>query len=315
MSLFSSRQVFLVTGLVVGLLLGLVYTWGIAPVEFVNTHPALLRTDYRWTWVRLAALSYAADGDLARARARLDMLEQEDVAGAIEDLIEEYAAAGRPADTLRSLTTLAQALDVRTPAMLVYLHTPGAPPPTRTPSPTPTSTPTPTITPTPTPTFTPTPTPTFTPTPTAELTGTLTTPTPTPTLTPTLTLTPTPTPPLPYRLQLSEQEQICAPGQAPRIELIVRSERGAQVAGIEVWLMWPGGADRAVTGLKPQSGAGYVDFNAEPGVSYTLGTTELGMPLVTGLQIEPCPAEEDQEPVMGSWRIELAPRPPATREP
>ena len=42
MSVFSSRQVLLVTGLVIGLLLGLVYTWGIAPVEFVNTHPALL---------------------------------------------------------------------------------------------------------------------------------------------------------------------------------------------------------------------------------------------------------------------------------
>ena len=95
----------------------------------------------------------------------------------------------------------------------------------------------------------------------------------------------------------------------------MRNERGAQVAGVEVWLMWPGGADRAVTGLKPQNGVGYVDFGAELGVNYTLGTSELAMPLVTNLQIEPCPVVEDEEPVMGSWRILLSPLPPATPGP
>jgi len=312
---FSSHQVFLVVGLVLGLLLGLVYTWGIAPVELVNTYPALLRADHRWTWVRLTALSYVVDGDLERARARLEGLDHEDVAGALEALIEEYAAAGRPASVLRSLAALAQELDVHTPAMLVYLHTPAPPLPTRTPTPTPTFTPTPSRTPTPTPTPTPTFTPTSTPTPTPEMTGTPPTATPTRTPTPTLTLTPTPTPPLPYRLQLTQQEQICEPGLAPHIEVIVETEQGAPVAGMEIWLMWPGGADRAVTGLKPQHGEGYVDFAAEPDVSYTLGTGELGAPLVTGLQIERCPVGEGEEPMIGSWRILLSPRPPATGEP
>jgi hypothetical protein len=114
---------------------------------------------------------------------------------------------------------------------------------------------------------------------------------------------------------LTEQGQICEPDQAPRIEVVVRNERGAQVAGVEIWLMWPGGADRAVTGLKPQSGIGYVDFGAEPGVNYTLGTSELAMPLIAGLQIEPCPVAEGEEQVMGSWRILLSPLPPATPEP
>ena len=80
MSGFSARQVALIVGLVVGLVLGLGYIWGIAPIELVNTYPALLRTDYRWDWGRMTALSYVADGDLARARARLDGLKQEDVA-------------------------------------------------------------------------------------------------------------------------------------------------------------------------------------------------------------------------------------------
>ena len=101
MSLFSPRQVVLVISLVIGLLLGLVYTWGISPVEFSDTRPALLRSDHRSTWVRMAALSYMTDGDLARVRARLEGLDREDIAGALEALIEEYYAKRKsPAERL-----------------------------------------------------------------------------------------------------------------------------------------------------------------------------------------------------------------------
>jgi len=80
-----------------------------------------------------------------------------------------------------------------------------------------------------------------------------------------------------------------------------------------VWLTWPGGADRAVTGLKPQGGAGYADFSAGQGVSYALSIGELGVPLVTDLQLEPCPAQKGKEPLLGSWRIVLKRQPPETR--
>ncbi len=304
MSTLSSLRAAPIIGLVIGPALGLAYTWVIAPVELVNTYPALLRTDYRWDWVRLAALSYVADGDMERVRARLNGLKHEDVAGAMRALIEEYTAAGRSADILRRLTTLAEALDVHTPAMLVYLRTPTSPPlvPVSTPSLTPTLTPS--RTPTPSCTPSPTATPTLTPPPTPHAFSPLSTPTIEPTGTP---LPPTPTPPLLSRLRVVEQEQICEPGQRVHIEVVVRDERGAGVAGVEIWLTWPGGADRAVTGLKPQHGAGYADFNAEPGVSYALSIGELGMPLVTGLRIEPCPVEEGENPLMGSWRIVLGP--------
>jgi hypothetical protein len=321
---FSTRYAALAVGLVVGLALGLVYTWVISPVELVNTTPMLLRTDYRLSWVRLAALSYVADGDLERARLRLDGLEREDVANAIQALIEEYAAAGRPADELRGLTTLAEAFDVHTPAMLVYLYAPTASPPasvgasSRTATPTPTarlSSPlphmsTPDASPSP---IIPTPRPTLTPTPGPDAGTPLFAPTAEPESTPPA---PTPTPPLLARLRLVEQELICQPEQTPHIEVEVRDEDGAGLTGVEVWLMWPGGADRAVTGLKPQKGAGYVDFITEQGspgsVSYALGVGELGIPLVSGLQVEPCPEQEGEETVLGSWRIVLGPRSPET---
>jgi len=310
---FSARRVSPIIGLAIGLALGLAYTWIVAPVELVNTRPVLLRTDYRRDWVRLVALSYVADGNLERARERLDGLRHEDVAEATQALIEEFAAAGRSADTLRRLTALAQALDVHTPAMLVFLHTAGSSPPssTYTPSlmPTSTATPTPTYTPTtrasPLSTI-PAPEPTHTPTPNAA--SSLATPASESTRTP--SPSPTPTPSLLSRLQLAKREQVCQPGQAPRIEVVVRDEHGAGLSGVAVWLMWSDGADRAVTGLKPQNGAGYADFNTERGVSYALGIGELRMPLVTDLRIEPCPTDEDQEPLMGSWFVVLEPRLP-----
>lgn len=293
MSHLSSRRAALVIGLAVGLALSLVYTWAIAPVELVSTYPALLRTDYRRDWIRLVALSYVAGGDLERARARLDGLDQQDVTDVMPALIEEYASAGRPADMLRRLTALAEALDVYTPVMLVYLHTPTSPPtPTSTPSPTPTCTCTPMRTPTP------------------HVSSPLATPTRKPTRTP-RPLTPTPTPPPPF--QLTQQEQICEPEQTPHIEVVVRDEHGAGLDGVVVWMTWPGGADRAVTGLKPRHGAGYADFNAEPDVGYTFSIGELGMPLVTDLRIEPCPAQKGKEPLPGSWRIVIEHRLPETQ--
>ena len=309
MSPSSARWIAATVGLALGLALALVYTWLIDPVELINTYPALLRDDHRQDWIRLAALSYAADGDIERARSRLEGLDQEDVTAAVGATIEEYASSGRAAGILRRLTALAQAFDVHTPAMLVYLYTP-----TRPPSPTHTPTPLPSPTHTPSPTYTPFPTPTSTRT---------RTPTPyalSPLSTPTATSTPTALPPTPTTVpgpshEVTRQEQICETGETPHIEVVVEDGDGKELAGVEIWLMWASGADRAVTGLKPGDGAGYVDFSAEAGVSYTLGIGELGMPLVADLQIDPCPygLGEDGEPPLGSWHIVIEKRPVEAR--
>jgi len=319
-----TRRAASLTGLLVGVALGLLYTWVINPVEIVNTYPALLRTDLRWDWVRLAALSYVVNDDLEQARTRLEGLRYEDVSGAIQALIEDYAAAGLPADTMRRLTTLAEALDVHTPAMLVYLHTPASssPTPIHTPPPTttPTSSPTPTPSPTPIPLSTSTSTPNPSQTPTPPTLSPLSTPTPEPTVP---SPTPTPTPPLLVRLQLARKDSSCQPTQAGRIEVVVKDEHGDEVPGVTVWLTWPGGADRAVTGLKSQGGAGYADFAVEKGVNYTLSVGELGRPLVTNLRIASCEPEggrqddneeKAEEPWTSSWRILLEPPPIETEE-
>jgi hypothetical protein len=108
-------------------------------------------------------------------------------------------------------------------------------------------------------------------------------------------------------LRLAEEEQLCDAGPPLRIEVLVEDQDGQGVPGVAVWLTWPDGADRAVTGLKPEKGTGYADFNADEGVTYAISVGELAMPLVTGLRLESCPVEDDEEAFLGSWRILLAP--------
>lgn len=259
---------------IVGLILGLVYTWLIDPVELYNTTPALLRTDYRHDWVRMAALGYVADEDMDRAMARLKGLDHEDIQAALAALIETYALQGAPARTMRALSRLAQQMGVETPAMLVYLGTPSWEPDVS-----------PYLT-----TPAPSPSPGATPPP------------PIPTATPTPFLSPLPIP-SPYRV--ISQTLICT-GTVPQLQVVVQavsqedpSEEPTPLPGVVLWLTWPGGADRAITGLRPQIDPGYADFTLQPEVPYALSVGALDAPILSNLTVQPCPGTSQG----GSWRI------------
>lgn len=292
----TSRSSFLALaiGAVLGLVLGLVYAWRIAPVELYNTTPSLLRSDYRHEWIRLAALNYVVDGDLERAQARLEDLPRGDVQTALAALIESYAAQGRTAETMRALSRLAQRLGVQTPAMAVYLGTDSDTPPA--PSASPTSSPTATE-----------------PPPTAIVL-------PTPTSTPIPFVSPLPVP-SPHRV--ISQTLVCE-GEPPALQVLVRSAREGEdeddadegddaltpTAGVVLWLTWPGGADRAVTGLRPEVDPGYADFTLEADIPYALSVGEPNAPVLSNLMVQPCTDEKSGDGGPGSWRVvvEIAPR-------
>jgi len=102
--------------------------------------------------------------------------------------------------------------------------------------------------------------------------------------------------------------KLCDPEEPLHIEVIVQDENGEGVPGVVVWLTWAQGADRAVTGLKPNEGYGYVDFDAEVNTAYSISLGQLGMPIVSGLELEYCPMEDGYwEPYAGSWQLLLAP--------
>jgi hypothetical protein len=197
------RWLSLLIGLGLGLAVGLVYTWVLNPVQFYNTVPADLRSEYKEQWILLAAAAYRQDGDLDRALVRLSRLNDDKIGQTVTELTERYIQTGKSAARIRVLAALADALGARTDEMLPYLIAPSpavTDTPAATPTPVPSETPadTPVSTPMPSPTLVQPDTPTYTPAPIASPTPSPTlvqpdTPTPSPTLVPPDTPTPTPT--------------------------------------------------------------------------------------------------------------------------
>ena len=272
------RWLFVLLGLALGLTVGLVYAWVLNPVQYYDAAPVDLQPTHKENWILLIAAAYRQDGDLDRALSRLSDLADPGIGQTTAALTERDIAAGKSAVRIRALASLADALGARTNAMMIYLATPEPTlffTPTPQP-PTPTTTPAPTATDTPT--ATPTPTPTTTPTRTSS---------PTPTIHPTATRRPTPTLPPPYLLETSRR--ICtAEGMTPRIEIVVQTQDGAGIPGSEIWVTWSGGAERFLTGLKPELGLGYADFEMAADLTYAVAVGEPTNTIARGLTVESC---------------------------
>ncbi len=267
--------------LILGLALGLAYAWLVAPVEFTSANPVHVEARYKEVWIVMVAEAYQVNGDWDRARARLDSLSDPNLEQTVTALFDRYSADGQN-DPARALARLAVRLGARTAAMMIYLATP-------------------IVTPTPRPT--PTLVATRTPTPTS------TEPLPTPTdsfsfPTPTRTATPTP------EFVVVNRDRMCPASGTPQIRVIVQNADGLGLPGVDVWITWDGGADRFVTGLKPESGIGYGDFDMESGVSYRVGAgSQSALALVSGLRADPCTVPGGGEG-RTSWNVVLRPASP-----
>lgn len=296
---------FLLLGLLLGLASALGYTWGLNPVQFYNTAPVDLRTQHKENWILGVAAAYRYDGNLDRALSRLVGLQDPQIGQTVATLTEQYIQAGRSATRIRALAALADALGARTEGMMIYLATP---------EPTLffTSTPAP-ATPTPVSTAAPADTPTPTNAPAR-------TPTATPTPRPLATRRPTATSLPPFYLE--SRQRICDPDEpSSRIEITVQTEEGAGIPGIEIWVTWSGGVDRFLTGLKPERGLGYADFDMTLGLVYAVAVGDPALPVITLLRVEPC-QPGDENSLLASWRLVIVasseafiPTPPATASP
>lgn len=280
---------YLLTGLVLGVVMGLVYSWVIAPVEYVDAAPGSLREDFKDQYRALVAAAYLANGDLARAIARLEQLDDPNIARTVAIQAQRSLAEGRPEAEARALGLLAVALGqgptpVVTLAPITQLDASATSEPAATVSPTPlialTETP-PSL-----------PGDALTPTPTVR--------TPPPTSTPLPSRTPTPTPGAPFILQ--DIQLVCNPNLGGAlIQVEARDAAGQPVPGVEILVLWDGNEDRFFTGLKPELGLGYADFTMTPGVTYLLRLAEGGQP-VPDLTPSECD-REDGERYWGSWLL------------
>jgi hypothetical protein len=261
----------LFVGVAIGLALGLTLTWVVWPVQYYDTDPVDLQPEHKEDYIVLVGSTYAVDGDLARAEARLAKLEEKDIGSMVAGLVESYLREGRDVEETRSLAKLADALGVSTSAMLVYIATP---------TPLPTFTPEgPSVALGPPPPMVPTPTPPAT----AGLPGATTTPE--------------------AVFNLVEERRFCEDQGGGRILVYVRDEEGQGLSNVRITISWPESEDEFFTGLKPEEDPGYADFAIQQGMMYNLVIA--GAESVEGLNTEfsaaDCPNTE--QPVPSSWRL------------
>lgn len=247
--------------LILGFGLGLTYAWVISPVKFVDTDPRLLRSDFKDRFRSVISAAYASDGDLERARARLNLLGDPDPAQALSAQAQRMLASGESAVSVQQVALLASALqgqviaNTETPIPTDSFETPFQP----------------VIEITATATNEPVESP-----PPVE-TEAASTEIPQLTSTPKPTRTPTPTLGAPY--QLVGQDTICEPDLAEGLlQIYVTNVRRKQVPGAEIIVTWNNGEEHIFTGLKPEISNGYADYLMTPGVSYSVRMADGGTP-------------------------------------
>lgn len=305
---------YLLTGLIIGLLLGALYARFIQPVEYVDTSPASLRADFKDRQRALIAAAYAATGDLVRAQARLGLLQDADVFRALTEQAQRTLAENGSGEEARSLGLLAIALGQAPPGPALAYTLPPASPTLFTPPAMETALPADTEeppTPFPTVTLLSAGEPSETPAPleTATLAPEVAAPTPSETLPPTPTSAPlparsaTPIPGAPFALV--RIEKLCDQRlDRPLVQIEAQTAAGKPAPGIPVIVTSASGEERFFTGLKPEIGPGYADFSPAPGVVYTLRVGEDGQPLpdLTAAQCQ----DANNQTYWGAWLLVFA---------
>jgi hypothetical protein len=279
---------YLLTGIVIGLVMGLAYSWIVSPVRYINAPPYALRQDYKDEYRALIAAAFVNSHDLARAQGRLAELHDDESAQSVTIKAQQALAEGYPDEEVSALGILALALGQGlTPKPLEVIATIA-------------STPIPAI-------VDGTPTPLFIE-PTAS-------PADTGSIEPMSQSFPQTS--LPYLTSesssivdstadpgdtfiLQERRLVCNGGQPePLIQVQLVDAAGQPVPGIELSVRWEGGEDHFFTGLKPEIGMGYGDFRMTPNEIYSVQAVNNGQ-VINDLKAPEC-TSEDGSTYWGSW--------------
>jgi hypothetical protein len=108
------RSWYLLSGLVLGLVIGLIYAWLVNPIVYSHATPAGLQADDQDSYRSMIAQVYAVTGDLDRAKLRLAVLEDDNPVFALGSQAQRCMAGGNTEEA-RSLALLASALQSDTP--------------------------------------------------------------------------------------------------------------------------------------------------------------------------------------------------------
>ncbi len=264
---------YLLTGAVLGIALGLFYSWVVSPVKYVDAPPYALRADFKDEYRALIASAYMYSHDLLRAQDRLSLLRDEDVAETLTMQAQRSLAEGRPESEVQALSLLAVEVDhAATPAISATQTTggsvwlPGVNANTGS---------------------------------TAEPAGNVASGTAT-SAGHAPEARPTPVGGVAYIL--TDIQLVCNSNQSePLIQVLVQDATGQPLANKEVMVTWEDGQDHFFTGLKPELGEGYGDFAMTPGAVYTVQLAEGGQ-AVDDVSTAECTASDGSQ-YWGSWQL------------
>jgi hypothetical protein len=260
---------YLVTGLILGVVFGLVYSMWIAPVTYYDTVPKSLNSDSKEQLRNWIALAYQADSDLNRAESRLIQLGDNDPISALGLQAQRVQASGTSPVEAQALAILSSALFQKAQAG----------PQVPTPSPIPS---------------------------TENGTPQSSTPAARPTLTPLMTFTPRPTATMvptqgaPFVLQ--DRQQVCNEYKMPALLMVeIKDASGKPVPNVTITVTWNSGQDQFVTGLYDEIDKGYADFQMSADIQYMVQAGE-GGEVASGIQTPECTSSTGSS-YWGGWLI------------
>lgn len=286
------RRLFSWWGLLIGLALGIgggiLYAWNVDPrVEF-NTEPWQLDQTDRANYMVAIALQYSYDSNLGLAINRLlEMRSPTDPIQEMADVACKLATTGYVENTsgltaVQAMMTFYQ-LQGRTGCadQLVLLNG-QVTPQVNIEAATPTQRPPPTKTPTP-------PAQAATPTPFTQT-----------------VFVPTIAPRTDY--VVADIRTFCSsdPVLAGIIEVRVQDFNSEGIPGVGILARWNSGDSRFFTGLKPERGPEYADFEMEAGKSYTVEVID-GSDPTQALVADPCITDAGEDSIT-SYRVYFRPR-------
>ncbi len=100
---------YLLTGVMLGLILGLIYAWLMDPVVYESTLPSDLAEVHKDAYRCMIAQAFTATGNLERTALRLAVLADEDPYFALGKQAQRALAEGKPKEA-RALALLASAI-------------------------------------------------------------------------------------------------------------------------------------------------------------------------------------------------------------
>lgn len=114
---------YLLTGLILGIVLGLVYAWLINPVVYENTEPASLTEENKAIYRSLIAQVFAATGYFERATRRLALLDDQDPFFLLGQQAQRALAEGNLVEA-QALALLASTIQTGSPLQLTSVAQP-----------------------------------------------------------------------------------------------------------------------------------------------------------------------------------------------